>query len=790
MIPDLKCFELVKKQEKKAEWAEKKKRLNNAGLLTKAYEEAGDRKIQARRSVSINDKKKLSYTDFRELSNFVPLLTDTQEDLATLARLYGEGAGLKTGDDKTKTTYAAMDIMTDRIMEIKPGIYDLSSDQALVRNAAGLEEMVSAVGSYRGFLSKNPDYVDHMLKQKHIDGTNKALAVFKKLEILAAISEYYRLRKLVITDDIYAQNDSNSRSYEEEKGDSPQVKRLKKMMRASYQAAKNLQVLFGDAKFDELKSKQGEDEIAALKHSSLAELSGNEEEKAADSIREYLAGLAVSDKFIKKLEAERLFQAPAWIQDALSLDVKRVKESHAEYREYTDLLEKLSKTEDEKEKKRLEKRIEKHPKHNFTDSSCLLEQNTFEMFEHMLSKGGTSNDVQPREDVYDRFHAMGKNMPKGIWGASPVFEGGEDKRLEKIAVSDSWNRIYSSISGPVAYRKTLAEMEEMIEILSIQKNAEEWEKIKKDPEAAVFYESAFKEMSRKIIYAEYAASRRIAETVAAKMMLLHPTDLAAQMTPELHSAVLLQGVISNVCLKEQKELLKDLYAEDGENAYQLDVDEMYKVSDSVSGLNFKIVELMKGMVCNINPKEYEKNGLIFDSDFYRSVVLPAFEAAKKKKEIPERLEKVSSESVILEWFFNVDPALMSKDIVHKKTAGGEFILQESYGRALFNYLVTAMDEIPDIIKTGKLPMPSDEELNEYEAYLKKEGYPPVRYTNEDDQKKPEELIKLDETSSVVMKDIIKKRRDDPYAIRLIKGGLEDIEYTDKDGKKKHSEMLI
>ena len=47
----------------------------------------------------------------------------------------------------------------------------------------------------------------------------------------------------------------------------------------------------------------------------------------------------------------------------------------------------------------------------------------------------------------------------------------------------------------------------------------------KDQEAKDFYESAYKELGMKYFFANYAFSRRNAETIGMKFLFLHPTDL-------------------------------------------------------------------------------------------------------------------------------------------------------------------------------------------------------------------------------------------------------------------------
>ena len=800
IIPATGVFETKEKKSAKAKEAELNMRKDHAKHLAGKTDVVTDVKISIRREVSIDDKKKLKYSEFEELSNVAVLFADSKNELASMARLLGRGKELKKGEDKSDTVYAALDKMSDQILKLKPLSYDLSSDDALVNNSTELEQMSGAVNSYRGFLSRNPDYVEYLFKQKQKDGTNKGEKVFRQLSVLSALSDYYRLRKLVISDDIYINRGYGEQGYEEAKEDSSQVKRLKKMMRASYQAAVNLQKLAGNKELADLKIKK-DDKINALVKEELSDISSVKEDEKNKHFSKLLASDTKADIYIKSLEAERLLQAPAWMQNSLSLDVKRIKKAQAELKEYSTLNKKMIGTKDVKEKEKLKEQLKDHPKHNYALALCLGQYNSTLMGDELRKLDRTKEDIHPRKDLRDKELKLREEVrgKEGIWDSSPVFKGGTDKSLEHIAISDNWNRTIDHMSGVYAYKKTDQEMLEMMELLSIQQNKEKWEKIKADKEALAYYESAFKEMTRKYIYSAYAASRRIMETMAAEVFLLHPTDLIAQMTMELHSALFYQSVITNICTADQKQLIKDLFAQDDENRYQLDVEDLYDMSAISSSLNMKAAGFMQDVSSEVH-RETAKAGMLYkQKDYYKKVIQPAYlKADKEGRFIRDEKGHDPSRSDIAEWYFGVDPAMLSKTVMNKK-ADGEFVLQRLIADVYVSAIKGGQERIGECLKQDKLRLPADKVLDEYETYLRKEGYPPVRTTKDymDDGEEdiieeydPEKLIKLDRVTSKKMGDVLKKRKADPYGIKLFKSRFKELEFKGEDGKMHVSDKLL
>ena len=158
-----------------------------------------------------------------------------------------------------------------------------------------------------------------------------------------------------------------------------------------------------------------------------------------------------------------------------------------------------------------------------------------------------------------------KNIDVSNWNTSNVNSIVYDKyglfdgcyRLEKIDVSDHWQRTRTAFVKEYVYGKSDEEILEITELLSIQrskewtdtsgkKHSKNWSDIAKDEDAKAFYESAFKEMAKKLIFSVYAAGKRVAETVAIKVAILHPTDLVLQMTQDLRDVLTNVATISNI----------------------------------------------------------------------------------------------------------------------------------------------------------------------------------------------------------------------------------------------------
>ena len=529
--------------------------------------------------------------------------------------------------------------------------------------------------------------------------------------------------------------------------------------------------------------------LGALTQNKVVDISKLKEDEKLKNIKLSINGLSSSNKLIKQLESESFFQAPAALQNALTLDPEKIKN------------------------KKLNK--------NYGLASMLTQA-----VEHNIVKlmkiSGSKKEVRD-EALYKEFLAQRKKYGKlsatynnrwekeggpilpedtdYAWEKSePKFLGAQDSITGDLSLSDDWNRIENSFSGSYAYKRTNAEIIEMIEHLRIQENKEEWDKIKNDREARAFYESSYKEAARKFLFSQYAGARRLNETVCVKMLAMHPTDLLYQATPELHALILQNSTVTNAFIAKQKEPIRKLFSEDNEGNYSFDADEAYTHTNMSSAGNFKLTYLMTHLcsilACSFDADKEICRKLYGNDNIYESTILPAFREAKTAKDPIAAFIDEGKPSDVAWWYLSKHPEMLDKKILHKKS-NGKFVLQHIYNAATVNMLQGGEESFKDGLKKKLVGIPSDKELDAYQEHLTKEGYPKTRTENtveyddvdemvKEEEIEPEKEIKLAGCAEKVLtgEELRKNRREDPYNLNLIRNNLSELTYKDDSGKER------
>ncbi len=204
-------------------------------LVREAEAAAKNIAVAAEKSLSIDIKKKCNYLDVLDMGNFAL----SEQEMKDAVTAYGS----QEAEQKTK----ALDMLTNKIMDVDPMAFDLTSDETITKQAVRFEMMNNQLASYKRFLASNPDY-EKALK----NGDTARPEVMERIEQLTDISNYYRLRKTIIKHPLYRENNGNI-SWEIMYEDESDMKTLKEMMRASYQLAKRINMTNGvEAQFPEL----------------------------------------------------------------------------------------------------------------------------------------------------------------------------------------------------------------------------------------------------------------------------------------------------------------------------------------------------------------------------------------------------------------------------------------------------------------------------------------------------------------------------------------------------------
>ena len=740
---------------------DKEKKVSDKKAIAKRMklytDELDTKKVRARADVSIDDKKLLDYRTFEQLSEFAPLL-EKEDSLSKLCSSYGKAKQKYKGNVDAKNEENAdkvyreevcpvLDGLTASIMKMDASSFKIGSDEELAKNASELESMSRALSAYMGILGKEAKYKEYLFSRKVKDGSESwGDKLLKQLDRLSAVSEYYRLRRLVIEDEYYINHANEEIPLQEEKDDPIAVKRLKKNMRASVMAAGNLSRIFRKTGV-ELPTFKDSDMAGILTKYSY-ENKETDEKKHRESAERHLLDITSSDQYIRDLEKTRYLQPPFWLQNALTMDPEEIK------------------------KKKLNKDA------GFVGGSAHTDM---PMIMNYIKKTGN-------QDLYDRIMDMkNKKMKGGPWGESPNFEGG-DELLADITISDSWNRSMFAYSSEYNYRRTDDEILEMMDILSIQKDKEKWNEIKKDPQAFAFYESAYKEMLMKNVSIIYSSAKRMSETICGKLLTLHTADLIQQMTAEIRSVIMNTAIISNITEKNNAERLEKLFKEnDLDGRYFFDMEGLMDM-DALSTANFKLNAvgnayidlLMKGsnFIGDEESARKARIKIFGDDDFYTKVIKPEYEA-NKKQAVKEGFS--GSDNKIISWYLIHHPEYMTIEKLNTKV-DDVYVFQHDLKNGYSSFYTGAEEKYRNMIKNKKIDLPSEEEMKKYEQSLKDRKLFAMRADAEDDPK-PEEDVKIGKTGLTIKWRVISEnRKNDPYGLNLVRNGLEELVIKDKDGK--------
>ncbi len=728
-----------------------------AKRLALCIDDLDKQKVMARANVDINDKKLMDYRTFEEFSEFAPLL-GREGSLSKLCSSYGKAKkNYKKNMDSHNEENAnkiyrqevcpTLDVLTDTIMKIDATSFKLESDAELAKNASELEAMARALSAYTEILQKEPKYRDYLFSKKYKD-TNETWGdkVLKQMDRLSAVSEYYRLRRLVIEDEYYQEHANEEIPLEEQKGDTIALKRLKKNMRASVMAAGNLTRIFKTLDIPNPVYKDYDMAgILTKTHYQNEEKDETERKKVAER---HFQDIASSNQYIRNMENERYLQPPLWMQNVLTLDPEEIK------------------------KKGNNKDAGWVGGTSFTDTI---------MVDNYLKKKGKTN-------LFNKIDEMRKKKTGGEWGNSPNFIGG-DKLLKDITISDNWDRMMRTYASEQSYRRTDEEMLEMMDILSIQKDTKKWKKIKEDPEAAAFYESAYKEMVMKNISILLSSTLRVDQTIGVKFLSLHTIDLVQQLTPELRSAIMNTSIITNITGGNNMELIDELFKNNNKDGKYFYDPESLRDVNAMGTKNFRlgiIGATFYNIVMELSGDEEEEeedffkkaNQALFGSrTYYDDVILPEYDANREQAE-KEGFERDSRK--VISWYLIHHPEFMTEEKLNLKV-DGKYIFQMEASKSYRNYLSNNEGDYRRIILKKKVDVPSAEELEKYEKSLKNRKLFAMR-TDKPDDPKPDEEIKIKGTNiKVKQRQISENRKKDPYGVNLVKNAMDEMVVKDANG---------
>ena len=565
-------------------------RQENAEFLRRGSFDVKDLKADYRMSTDISVKAAVGYEPFKQLSQFYPDMSAEgmkAEDFNELVKKYGKKEG-------TPDRFEVLDKLTEKILGINPSDFDFSSDSAMAQKAARFENMNAMVSAYRELLEDNPHYAEH-LKNTKDEGENESYfnKLQKQMVILTAMSDYYRIRKMIMSDSEYIAYGADIEQ-EIKETDSKGTRHLKEMLRASYHIASNLNRLIGKSDdMDVLDLSSGKNKLSRDSSERIDKVfftSKRKLLKAGDDATEVILKRedGIRDE-LDRLQREADFIADIKIRNAMG--------------ELTDISRTVY---DKKEKK--------YKKVKYTTPFLALYSGAAAVALDVQFGLDVKKEEKKRPDQLERIEDLGKKTHNGT--ISHNFEFGSKKypELDKLSMSDIIERMKHKLMLDLNDDLSDSEIVELVEqeLLSSEKNffeagkveskkaegkelTEEEKKVKPiAPEVYEYYEEAYIDAAMRSIYRHFALFERIEQTLGAKALILHPSDLLIKYPEEAQQLINSAVTVTNIIERKSADTLQgfiEKYNKDysKRNKYKVDAQKFVDSADLYGSITMKLV---------------------------------------------------------------------------------------------------------------------------------------------------------------------------------------------------------
>ena len=606
-----------------------------------------------RRELSYEVRAKAGdYDTLKCLSEFYPeMLRGSENKDAAKARFEGllQNYGGQSQDEvkNKKQRFEALDDMTEIIMRIDLASLDLSSDRAIAANAAELERVSGMAAAFDKLINKNPDYSDELRTRKNEKGKNLGDELFKKMDVLLAVSDYYRVKKLLIEDETYTKYLNSEIGMDRKESDSFQVGRLKKLIRAAYYLGQNLaaktrngfmqtpldvqenpyaedydelqaeddaamRLLSTDPSYEESFEKLKSDKVEALKK-ELNEKDG-EFLKTQTELDSFLkndgAGVEkyITDRKEKKAGYNGKLEELVRKYDKLKADVDYYSEEVRLIRDQMSFEYNLT------QRERIDRVI-----YELEAERLFVPQRWIKMSPDVVEKREDpdfiySTETKKNEYVYIYTKKIGRtNVRDHITKYKDAYrkkmereeaEKAQKERREVKEVTASFNeikydglpfryakptfdhldRLVDHFAGAYGYGYSEQEMMEEFDVFADA--CTKLEEIKKNPEVSRYYESAYKEMVRRCHLQLYGLTKRIANGLGDVPFVLNPVDMVMQMTNMLRTELMAMSSQSNPLTEENMRYVAQLWRDDPEGKCPVKMDEYCLIGEAYGQIPF------------------------------------------------------------------------------------------------------------------------------------------------------------------------------------------------------------
>ncbi|MBR4515734.1 MAG: hypothetical protein IKO61_12715 [Lachnospiraceae bacterium] len=729
----------------------------NAELLRSGAFAEKDIKADYRMSTDIKVKSRAGYQAFVQLSQFYPAMVAemSREQFDEMVVKYGKKEG-------TPDRFEVLDKLTDKIMGIDPSDFDFTSDKAIAQKASRFESMNSMVSAYREMLEDNPHYVEHLKKTKNENEDDSYYdKLTKQMNTLCAMSDYYRIRTMIMKDSEYIARGGNIEQ-EIKETDTKGTRHLKEMLRASYHIAANLNRILGQNEIEPNGLYEGESKLSK------------------DAFEATDKAFMINEDVIRHIKTEKNLSdqdALLYREDQIRDELERLRiqgDNIANYktRDCLGKLTDISRTVevyDDKEKKYKKKKV-KHANsyvavYGGASASFLMSQTTL----------AAKEEEKRRPDILARIKRLNAKMYDGHMIGRLVFDSKKYPELAKMEVSDMMSRMVEKIIRELSDDLSDSEIIELVERELIIKNKdffyrheadmkrEKGEKLTEEEEKLEpigkdefeYYEDSYADAAMRSLYKHFALFEQIEQSIGAKAFILSPADFAIKYPDEMVNLVNTATTVTNILTAPNRDVVKKFIDDYNKNhskrnKYKVDSQKFIDCADLYGSLNLKLTFFgyaREYLIC-LYMKSKGKNPIFQPSGFagynaseeaYEDVKEHVGKMGITAEKIDRCYEEHKNETVVklmsednhlkeesshgegkeaglkVSVYMYYHPEVMSEVMLNRVPASKNFDLNS----------IQPIDAFERAFKHGYLQDYTEKELKAYEESLKKRGVTPI-----------------------------------------------------------------
>ncbi len=727
------------------------KRKENAEMLHAGRFVTKDLKAEYRRGTDIGVKAAVGYRSFQQLSQFFPAFMQdgvNKDAFNEMVSKYGK-------QTDAPERFEVMDKLTEKIMGINPSDFDFSSDSAIAQKASSFDSMHTMVEAYRELIEDNPHYVQLLKNTKNDDEADSYFdKVSKQMEKLTAMSDYYRIRRMIMSDPEYIATGGDVEQ-EIKETDTKGTRHFKELLRTSYHLASNLNRVLGANDIDVPVPLEGQNELSKTVYGKLDEavkINKNEYREAGNHATEYaLRRENIIRDELDRLEREQDKKADPQMRNCLG--------------KITDI-SRTVKVFDEKKGKYVEKKV-KHSTPFIGGYGCItpgfLESQTFH-------DGYIQNrDVRP--GLQERLKAIAQKMCNNSLSHDAHYPSKKYPELaRKVEAMDNIVRMVQKLMLELNDDISDSEIVEFVETLLVSNSKDFFNRHAADEKRAKgqqlspeeqnlapigedefsYYEDAYTEATMRSFYRHNALFEQVEQSLGAKALLLHPVDLAIKYPEVVQRLVNTNITITNIIKDNAKQPLMSFINKYNQNhtkrnKYKLDAQKFVDCADLYGSITFKLTFFthVKSYIANLYLKacgndmiidEYssiseerfnEIKSQVGDLGITREKVDQCYEA-HKNDDIIKRMGKITSlnndsfsKDVLLRVgaYLYYHPEIMTEKLLNHLTP--------EQGANVLN--TTPQQAFRHAFRNGYVRDFTKEDLDAYAADMKKRGLKPLNY---------------------------------------------------------------